>query len=97
MGTFIRYFEYKAESAGGQVISVSSWNTSRACSGCGRLKEDLTVSERAKACSQRGIRIDRDLYAAQNILNLDCPSVKEEHFAVGFEGVDKRMDGGLLR
>ena len=95
-GTFKRLLEYKAESAGGQVITVSPRNTSRACSDCGSVKEALSLSERVYKCSVCGLHIDRDLNAARNILQLGCPSDAAGYEAAGFEDVDY-IDGDLLR
>ena len=95
-GTFKRLLEYKAESAGGQVVTVSPRNTSRACSDCGSVKETLSLSERVYKCSVCGVQIDRDLNAARNILKLGCPSVSAGYEAVGFEDVDY-INGDLLR
>ena len=95
-GTFKRLLEYKAESAGGQVVTVSPRNTSRACSDCGNVKEALSLSERVYKCSVCGIQIDRDLNAARNILKLGCSSVTAGYEAVGFEDVDW-ISGDLLR
>ena len=95
-GTFKRLLEYKAESAGGQVVTVSPRNTSRACSDCGSVKETLSLSERVYKCSVCGLQIDRDLNAARNILMLGCASVSAGYEAVGFEDVDC-INGDLLR
>ena len=95
-GTFKRLLEYKAESAGGQVVTVSPRNTSRACSDCGNVKETLSLYERVYRCSVCGNQIDRDLNAARNILILGCPSVSAGYEAVGFEDVDL-ISGDLLR
>ena len=96
-GTFKRLLEYKAVSAGGQVISVSPRNTSRACSDCSSVKERLSLSERVFLCSVCGIQIDRDLNAARNILKLGYPSVSAGYVAAGFEDVDEMINGDLLR
>ena len=70
-------FEYIAESYG---ITLEEWNhdedhvhvmfrakpSSKRCSACGRIKDDLTLSERIYRCSC-GNCIDRDVNAAINI------------------------------
>ena len=101
-GTFKRLLEYKAESAGGQVVTVSPRNTSRACSDCGSVKATLSLSERVYKCSVCGLQIDRDLNAARNILMLGSASVSAAYEAVGFEDVvyingDLHRWGGIER
>ena len=58
---------YKAESASGKVTRMNPKNTSRMCSGCGKIKTELSLSERVYWCSSCGLRIDRDVNAAINI------------------------------
>ncbi len=58
---------YKSKEAGGEVIQVSARNTSKPCSGCGRVKEELSLSERVHTFSECGIEINSDLNAAINI------------------------------
>jgi putative transposase len=67
-GYFIQMLEYKAESAGTQVIKVDPKYTSQMCSGCETIvKKSLSV--RTHNCPNCGLVIDRDLNAAINILN----------------------------
>jgi putative transposase len=66
---FIKYVSYKAESAGKKVIFVNPRNTSQICSGCGAIvKKSLSV--RVHKCPYCGLKIDRDVNAAINILRL---------------------------
>ncbi len=58
---------YKAESACGKVTRVDPRNTSRMCSGCGKIKKDSSLSKRVYSCSNCSIQIDRDVNAAINI------------------------------
>ncbi|MDE1856281.1 MAG: transposase [Candidatus Micrarchaeota archaeon] len=67
-GNFIKMLCYKAESAGCRAIGVNPRNTSKMCNRCGSIKE-MPLSERIFSCSACGIRIDRDINAARNILN----------------------------
>jgi len=64
--TFIRMLECKAESAGAQLIRVSPRNTSKKCSKCGNIHE-MPLHKRIYAC-ECGLKINRDLNAAKNIL-----------------------------
>ena len=67
---FATLLSYKAESAGEKVTRVNPKNTSRMCSGCGKIKKDLSLSERVYRCSNCGVQIDRDVNAAINISHI---------------------------
>ncbi|MEM0124585.1 MAG: RNA-guided endonuclease TnpB family protein [Candidatus Micrarchaeaceae archaeon] len=69
-GMLVQYTSYKAESAGKVVVQVNPRNTSKACSRCGWLKDDLKLSDRIFHCNDCGLEIDRDLNAAINIHRL---------------------------
>jgi putative transposase len=72
-GLFRQMLEYKAESAGIQVIAVKPSNTTQACSGCGSIvQKDLSV--RVHECPHCGLVLDRDVNAARNILILALQS-----------------------
>ena len=58
---------YKAERAGRIVIEVDPRNTSKTCSGCAKVKDNLTLRDRTYDCDACGIAIDRDINAAINI------------------------------
>jgi putative transposase len=66
---FANFLAYKAEGAGCRVVFVDLENTSKMCSRCGNIKQDLTLWNREYICPQCGLFIDRDLNAARNILN----------------------------
>lgn len=68
-GLFRQMLEYKAESAGIQVIAVNPSNTTQACSGCGSLVPK-GLSVRVHQCPVCGLILDRDVNAARNILSL---------------------------
>ena len=68
-GLFRQMLEYKAESAGIQVIAVNPSNTTQACSGCGSIVPK-GLSVRVHACPDCGLILDRDVNAARNILTL---------------------------
>jgi putative transposase len=65
----IRFTQSKAERAGKSVVLVDPRNTSQKCSSCGTIvpKE---LSERVHHCLKCGLKLDRDLNAALNILTL---------------------------
>lgn len=64
---FINFTKYKAEYAGKEVIFVESRGTSIICSGCGE-RVPKTLADRIHCCTHCGLKIDRDLNAAINIL-----------------------------
>jgi putative transposase len=59
--------EVKAVEAGRQVIAVEPAYTSKSCSDCGTVFEDLKLSDRRVSCDC-GLSLDRDHNAALNIL-----------------------------
>lgn len=66
MGTFTQMLEYKAESAGVQVVKVDPKFTSQVCSSCGQIvKKSLATRTHKCDC---GLVLDRDVNAAKNIL-----------------------------
>ena len=69
----VRYTTYKAENAGRVIVLVDPRNTSRMCSGCGRLVEK-SLSVRVHECPACGLIMDRDENAANNILRLGLQS-----------------------
>lgn len=63
---FIQMLEYKAESAGVQVIKIEAKNTTQKCSQCGNVvKKSLAVRTHKCSC---GFVADRDYNSALNIL-----------------------------
>lgn len=64
---FLFKLSYKAESAGGRVVSIKPHGTSQDCSGCG-VKVPKRLSERRHLCPQCGLDLHRDHNAARNIL-----------------------------
>ena len=70
-GTFYQLLTYKAEEAGGWVKKVNPKNTSQCCCLCGaKAREKLKLSQRTFNCFSCGNTIDRDINAAQNILQI---------------------------
>jgi putative transposase len=65
---FANFLAYKAEGAGCRVVFVDPENTSKMCSRCGNVRDDLTLWDRAYNCPSCGLSMDRDLNAARNIL-----------------------------
>ncbi|MFH1364278.1 MAG: transposase, partial [Candidatus Aenigmatarchaeota archaeon] len=67
-GNFVRILDYKAESAGGQVIKVNPKGTSQICNRC-KTKVPKTLATRWHRCPICGLHMHRDLNASKNILN----------------------------
>jgi IS605 OrfB family transposase len=65
-----RQLLYKSEQSGGYVQLVDRWYpSSKTCSACGWIDEDLKLSDRVFICEGCGLSIDRDFNAAVNIRN----------------------------
>ena len=66
-GELRRQLSYKAAWYGCQVLVASRWEpSSKTCSGCGWVDEDLTLADRTFCCEDCGQALDRDLNAAIN-------------------------------
>ena len=63
---FAQMLECKAESAGARCIRVNPRNTSKKCSNCG-IVHKMPLNKRFYVC-ECGLKIDRDVNAAKNIL-----------------------------
>jgi putative transposase len=69
MSEFRRQLEYKAALAGITVKYADRWYaSSKTCSMCGWVNEDLDLSQRVFVCIDCGYFADRDYNAAKNIL-----------------------------
>ena len=68
-GEFRRQLEYKCERYGRHLIVIDRWYpSSKTCSACGHLLAVLSLSARHWRCPSCGVRHDRDINAAKNIL-----------------------------
>ena len=68
MGELSRQILYKARWHGVEVrVADRFFPSSKTCSGCGGLKNDLELSERTYSCGVCGLVLDRDLNAAINL------------------------------
>ena len=80
---FKRQLLYKASWYGARVLLADRWEpSSKRCSGCGWVDADLTLSDRIYHCEQCGLRLDRDLNAAINLMQL-AGSSSDSHNACG--------------
>jgi putative transposase len=71
-GELRRQLTYKTGWYGTELVVADRWfPSSKTCSGCGAVKEELDLSERTYTCSTEnggcGLVIDRDLNAAVNL------------------------------
>ena len=67
---FKRQLEYKAKYNDKEIYQVDRfYPSSKLCSNCGSLKEDLALNDRMYSCDKCGIRIDRDYNASLNLLS----------------------------
>ena len=69
LGEFRSLLAYKAEEAGKHVALVPSQYTSQLCSECGTIVAK-SLSVRIHKCAACGLKLDRDVNAARNILML---------------------------
>jgi len=75
---FVRQLEYKAIWNGGIVFKIDTFfPSSKTCSNCGYINKDLKLSERKWFCIGCQTILDRDINAAQNILNQATAGVAE--------------------
>jgi putative transposase len=65
---FRRQLTYKLEAAGIPLKVVSRWYpSSKTCSCCGWVNENLTLADRTFICQECGLVLDRDVNAARNL------------------------------
>ena len=70
-GMFRTMLEYKLTSKGKTFAKIDKWYpSSKTCSVCGFVKDDLTLADRAWTCSACGTAHNRDHNAAINIRNV---------------------------
>ncbi|HET8905726.1 MAG TPA: RNA-guided endonuclease TnpB family protein [Ktedonobacterales bacterium] len=70
-GEFRRQLTYKAAWYGCRVVVASRWEpSSKTCSGCGWVDDDLSLADRTFRCERCGLLLDRDLNAAINLEKL---------------------------
>jgi len=90
-GEFRRQLAYKAEWYGRQVLVASRWEpTSKTCSGCGWVDDDLSLADRTFRCERCGQVLDRDLNAAINLAKL-AGSSSDSQNACGGDGAGQRL------
>ena len=74
--SFIEKSSYKVAENQGCLIKIDTYYpSSKTCSNCGCVKENLSLSERTYNCNECGFEVDRDLNASINILNVGLKTV----------------------
>ena len=69
-GMFTQMLDYKLSEQGKQLVKIDKWYpSSKTCSSCGALKDELPLSERTFRCCECGFVCNRDYNAAVNIRN----------------------------
>ena len=87
-GMFVRMLEYKADWAGTRVVKAGRFfPSSKLCSHCGEIHQELTLSEREWKCPSCGQVHDRDVNAAINILK-EAKRVLHEENHLGVELIE---------
>jgi len=67
--SFVTKLEYKSERYNGKIEKTNRfYPSSRTCSFCGYINQDLTLKDRKWTCPQCKTQLDRDTNASQNIL-----------------------------
>ncbi len=90
-GEFRRQIEYKAKWYGRTLIVVDKWfPSSKGCSQCGHVLEELRLDQREWTCPKCGTVHDRDINAARNIV-----VAAMQRLAPGEPG-DLRADGAVV-
>jgi len=68
-GEFRRQLEYKCRWYGSRLlVAPRFYPSTRRCSSCGRVKDEMPLSERTYECESCGLFLDRDLNAALNLV-----------------------------
>jgi len=68
-GMFTTMLNYKLVEQGKKIVKIDKWfPSSKTCSSCGKVKDNLLLSERIFSC-ECGFQCDRDVNAAINIKN----------------------------
>ena len=77
VGEVIRQLKYKKDIFNNELVIIDKWfPSSKTCSGCGKIKQDLKLSDRIYKCNHCGLELDRDHNAAKNIYTLGLREIK---------------------
>ena len=90
---FRRQLGYKTELRGGHVVAVDRWfPSSKTCSKCNVIKDELPLGERILRCETCGHEMDRDLNAAINIARVVLDPFSTVS-SIGFEACEEEGPG----
>ena len=82
-GKFFELLSYKAEGAGRKVVKVPRFEpTSKTCSECGAINQELTLADRQWVCKSCCTSHDRDYNAAKNIRGVG-QTLQEQTYGTG--------------
>jgi len=77
MYEFRRQLDYKCQWYGSELyIAPRTFPSSKRCSACGYEKKEMSLSEREYECEECGLKIDRDLNAALNLVTVSLPETQ---------------------
>ena len=89
-GNFITLLKYKCDWYGKELVKVNRfYPSSKTCSSCGWIKQELKLSDREWSCEFCGEIHDRDINASKNIL--------KEGLKIISSGTGDYTDGDLIR
>ena len=78
-GEFVRQMRYKCEWYGKNLVQIGRFEpSSKTCSTCVHIKQDLTLADRGWTCEACGSTHDRDLNAAKNIKQMGLKQYSPE-------------------
>lgn len=79
LGMFFQFLRYKSDWYGNNILTIGRFEpSSKTCSKCGYIKQDLKLKDRTWICPVCGERHDRDVNAANNILNFSFNDINTE-------------------
>ena len=86
---FVELLRYKASWYGRELVQIDKFfSSSKLCSNCENIKNDLKLEDRIYNCSSCGTTIDRDFNASLNILREGLKILKQNHRAGGVSSVN---------
>ena len=78
LGELHRQLKYKQIWSGGKVVEIDRFYPStKTCSKCGYINEDIKLNTRTWECPRCGVKHDRDVNASRNILSQGMASVEK--------------------
>lgn len=89
---FRRQLEYKGKWNGCEIVVADRYfPSSKKCSECGWINQDLTLSDRTFICKDCGIEIDRDFNASCNLESYTVSSTGINAFGDGSSGLSNQV------